>query len=180
MNSSTLAATNGGPDYNQGQDTPGPYGYSMGVPFGILLFLIIITYCYYLYTRYRADGTNNRNHPFFRRNLINDTTADASSSINDESVTIPQGLDEATLLAYPKLLYSEAKNRQGGITAASGCSICLQDYKDTDMLRLLPECGHIFHLKCIDPWLKLHPTCPICRNSPIQSLLQTTPPDIDR
>lgn len=104
-----------------------------------------------------------------RRNFMD--TAAASSSVNQDSASVPQGLDEATILSYPKLLYSQAKNHEGACTT-SGCSICLQDYKDTDMLRLLPECGHLFHLSCVDPWLKLHSTCPICRNSPMPSPLQ--------
>lgn len=164
---STLDSPNGGPGYNQGQETVGPYGYSMGISFGILLVLIIISYCYYIYSPCRADTNNNQNN--FGRNSM-DTTVISSSDI-DESVSIPHGLNEATLLAIPKLFYSQAKKYEGSCNA-SGCSICLQDYKDTDMLRLLPECGHFFHLKCVDPWLKLHPTCPICRNSPMPSPLE--------
>ncbi|XP_027101358.1 RING-H2 finger protein ATL70-like [Coffea arabica] len=165
---STSEATKDEPSDNQGPETVGPYGYSIGISFGILLALVIITYCYYIYTRFRSN-TNNRNHPFLRRNSMNTTAA--SFSVNDDSASIPQGLDEATILSYPKLLYSQAKNPDGASTA-SGCSICLQDYKDTDMLRLLPECGHFFHLKCVDPWLKLNPTCPVCRNSPMPSPLE--------
>ncbi|KAB1206872.1 RING-H2 finger protein ATL70 [Morella rubra] len=80
--------------------------------------------------------------------------------------TMEQGIDEATLRNYPKLIYAQAKLHQGNSTASS-CSICLADYKDTDVLRLLPHCGHIFHLKCVDSWLRLHATCPVCRNSPL-------------
>lgn len=83
-----------------------------------------------------------------------------------------QGLDEATITGYPKLLYSEAKLEKKGSTA-SCCSVCLADYKDTDMLRALPDCGHLFHQKCIDPWLRLHPTCPVCRTSPLPTPLST-------
>ncbi|KAL3523689.1 hypothetical protein ACH5RR_016523 [Cinchona calisaya] len=182
---STSNSTNESPDdyKNQGQETVGPYGFSIGIVFGMITILIIITYCYYIYTRLRAAdiNTSHNNRSIFHRNSVNDNGTASSSSVNDELASMPRGLDEATLLGYPKLLYSQAKNNQddeGGCNNntnnnASGCSICLQEYKDTDMLRLLPECGHFFHLKCLDPWLKMHPTCPICRNSPMPSPLQT-------
>ncbi|CAA6658439.1 unnamed protein product [Spirodela intermedia] len=77
------------------------------------------------------------------------------------------GIDEATLATYPKLLYSRKAKAQEEYkgTNASCCSICLADYKDGDVLRLLPDCNHLFHLKCVDPWLRQHPTCPVCRAS---------------
>ncbi|KAK4563992.1 hypothetical protein RGQ29_006191 [Quercus rubra] len=80
------------------------------------------------------------------------------------------GIDEATLRQYPKLLYAEAKLHQGNSTI-SCCSICLADYNDTDVLRMLPDCSHIFHLKCVDSWLRLHATCPVCRNSPLHEVM---------
>ncbi|KAL4614823.1 hypothetical protein ACB092_07G080300 [Castanea dentata] len=80
------------------------------------------------------------------------------------------GIDEATLRQYPKLLYAEAKLHQGNSTS-SCCSICLANYNDTDVLRLLPDCSHIFHLKCVDSWLRLHATCPVCRNSPLPEVM---------
>ncbi|KAI9186578.1 hypothetical protein LWI28_018741 [Acer negundo] len=43
------------------------------------------------------------------------------------------------------------------------CSICLDDYKEGDFCRVFPFCNHMFHLKCIDLWLKNRLTCPICR-----------------
>ncbi|KAK4469882.1 hypothetical protein MN116_007389 [Schistosoma mekongi] len=42
------------------------------------------------------------------------------------------------------------------------CEICLIEYQNKDRLRHLP-CGHAFHLKCIDAWLKQSTTCPKCR-----------------
>ncbi|KAK4563991.1 hypothetical protein RGQ29_006190 [Quercus rubra] len=80
------------------------------------------------------------------------------------------GIDEATLRQCPKLLYAEAKLHQGNSTI-SCCSICLADYNDTDVLRMLPDCSHIFHLKCVDSWLRLHATCPVCRNSPLPEVM---------
>ncbi|KAL6336140.1 hypothetical protein AAG906_011022 [Vitis piasezkii] len=89
-----------------------------------------------------------------------------------EEFVVDVGLDEATILSYPKMVYSEAKLQHKDSTATC-CSICLADYKGSDMLRLLPDCGHLFHLKCVDPWLRLHPTCPVCRTSPMPTPLST-------
>ncbi|KAM3289805.1 E3 ubiquitin-protein ligase [Capsicum chacoense] len=46
----------------------------------------------------------------------------------------------------------------------AGCSICLSTYDDGDELRELP-CGHFFHCTCIDKWLYMSATCPLCKRS---------------
>ncbi|KAF5188073.1 Ring-h2 finger protein atl2 [Thalictrum thalictroides] len=51
------------------------------------------------------------------------------------------------------------------------CSICLGEYQEKEMLRVIPKCGHIFHLACIDVWLHKQSTCPVCR-LPIQETLE--------
>ena len=45
------------------------------------------------------------------------------------------------------------------------CSICLGEYNDKEILRIMPTCRHNFHLECIDVWLQKQTTCPICRIS---------------
>ncbi|CAN4118716.1 unnamed protein product [Withania somnifera] len=91
----------------------------------------------------------------------------------EHSCVVEMGIDEATLLSYPKLLYSQAKINYKD-DSCTCCSICLADYRDNDMLRLLQDCGHLFHLKCVDPWLMLNPSCPVCRTSPLPTP-QSTP-----
>ncbi|XP_028808754.1 RING-H2 finger protein ATL70-like [Neltuma alba] len=71
------------------------------------------------------------------------------------------------------LYYSQAK-RISNVFNPSSCSICLRDYKETDKLRLLPDCGHLYHLHCVDPWLRLHPTCPLCRTSSSPSVVSNS------
>ncbi|KQJ94243.1 RING-H2 finger protein ATL80 [Brachypodium distachyon] len=43
------------------------------------------------------------------------------------------------------------------------CSVCLEDVRGGEMVRRLSNCGHVFHVKCIDMWLHSHRTCPMCR-----------------
>ncbi|XP_077226080.1 RING-H2 finger protein ATL70-like [Tasmannia lanceolata] len=136
------------------------FGYGIGVSIGILLLITTITLASYYCTRGHHPPLSH--HP-------QDIHDPANQSI---SFDVEAGLDEATLLSYPKLLYAHAKLHNKD-TTASCCSICLADYKDTDMLRLLPDCGHLFHLMCVDAWLRLHPTCPVCRTSPLPSPLST-------
>lgn len=52
------------------------------------------------------------------------------------------------------------------------CVICLAEYKEKELLRIIPKCGHTFHLSCIDMWLRKQSTCPVCRLS-LQNALET-------
>ncbi|XP_061337254.1 E3 ubiquitin-protein ligase At1g12760-like isoform X2 [Gastrolobium bilobum] len=42
------------------------------------------------------------------------------------------------------------------------CCICLSSYEDGVELRELP-CGHHFHCACVDKWLYINATCPLCK-----------------
>ncbi|MCO5586177.1 hypothetical protein L7F22_040116 [Adiantum nelumboides] len=42
------------------------------------------------------------------------------------------------------------------------CCICLSTYEDGVELRELP-CGHHFHCGCVDRWLHMNSTCPLCK-----------------
>ena len=154
-----------------GSNNIGGLGYGIGVSVGILLLITTITLASYFCTRpaqlsaaAHGGGGGSRG-------------GGGGSGLREqqpvvEEFTVDVGLDEATILSYPKMVYSEAKLQYKDSTAAC-CSICLADYKGSDMLRVLPDCGHLFHLKCVDPWLRLHPTCPVCRTSPMPTPLST-------
>ncbi|XP_050368081.1 NEP1-interacting protein-like 1 [Argentina anserina] len=43
------------------------------------------------------------------------------------------------------------------------CTICLQELEDGEYTRELPICKHLFHLACIDIWLRRQGSCPMCR-----------------
>ncbi|KAG6482611.1 RING-H2 finger protein ATL70-like [Zingiber officinale] len=87
------------------------------------------------------------------------------------------GIDEATLMRWPKVVYSEASDACGGLEKGC-CAICLAEYGEGDVLRRLPDCGHLFHVECVDPWLRSHSSCPVCRTSPEKpaKMKPATPP----
>jgi Ring finger domain len=43
------------------------------------------------------------------------------------------------------------------------CVICLRAINEGEKVRILPNCEHTFHVECIDQWLGLCSTCPLCR-----------------
>ncbi|XP_031405293.1 E3 ubiquitin-protein ligase At4g11680-like isoform X2 [Punica granatum] len=49
------------------------------------------------------------------------------------------------------------------------CCICLSPYEDGVELRELP-CRHHFHCTCVDKWLHMNATCPLCK----YNILKTT------
>ncbi|KAJ3680044.1 hypothetical protein LUZ60_016322 [Juncus effusus] len=70
------------------------------------------------------------------------------------------GLEPIIVSAIPTLKYNyEAFNSKDD----AQCSICLGEYQEKEMLRIIPACNHSFHLTCIDLWLQKQATCPICR-----------------
>ncbi|XVF05570.1 hypothetical protein REPUB_Repub05bG0183800 [Reevesia pubescens] len=45
------------------------------------------------------------------------------------------------------------------------CAVCLGEFEEGEWLRNLPNCGHAFHISCIDTWFQSHSSCPLCRSS---------------
>lgn len=56
--------------------------------------------------------------------------------------------------------YRQRKHRQPADT--DNCAVCLEQYTTNQCLRVLP-CLHEFHRDCVDPWLLLQQTCPLCK-----------------
>jgi hypothetical protein len=44
----------------------------------------------------------------------------------------------------------------------TNCAVCLDPFHLSEQARQL-ECGHIYHRRCIFPWLERRHTCQICR-----------------
>lgn len=81
--------------------------------------------------------------------------------------TVVSGLDGVVIESYPKIVLGESKRLPK--PDDSTCPICLSDYQPKETLKTIPQCNHCFHANCIDEWLRLNATCPVCRNSPPRS-----------
>ncbi|MQM14975.1 hypothetical protein Taro_047910 [Colocasia esculenta] len=72
------------------------------------------------------------------------------------------GLEPVVVENFPTKKYGD---RYLSLEEDTQCTVCLAEYKEKDVLRILPYCGHAFHVTCIDIWLQQHSTCPVCRFS---------------
>ncbi|KAK8718282.1 hypothetical protein V6N13_045521 [Hibiscus sabdariffa] len=73
-------------------------------------------------------------------------------------------LDESTIESYEKMVLGKSRRIPGPNDGT--CPICLSEYLSKDTIKCIPQCKHCFHAECIDEWLRMNTTCPVCRNKP--------------
>ncbi|CAL9062245.1 unnamed protein product [Musa banksii] len=83
------------------------------------------------------------------------------------------GLDESTI---GSIAVEEYRASDGILDGVSDCSVCLSEFHDGERVRLLPRCGHAFHVSCIDTWLRAHVNCPLCRVRIVDPNGEPSPP----
>lgn len=90
-------------------------------------------------------------------------TTDSSSPSSGAALWFYDGgLDDASMASLPKKEVSKGD-------AATDCAVCITELAPGDTARVLPRCGHGFHVDCVDMWLKSHSTCPLCRCPAVDS-----------
>lgn len=86
---------------------------------------------------------------------------------NMNMASVDRGASDEQLSSLPSWKYKEIGNKEDLRNWAlqnenSECCICLAKYGDKEEIRQLP-CSHIFHLKCVDQWLRIISCCPLCK-----------------
>ncbi|MCL7050765.1 hypothetical protein MKW94_006439 [Papaver nudicaule] len=120
---------------------------------GLPVFLGILWCCRYGFTGYGYDDRNNQ----------------TQTELSTVAGRARNGLDESTIQSYPQIVLTESRKFLNPENTV--CSICLADYKPKETLKILPECNHYFHVNCVDGWLRMNGSCPVCRKSPLHSPL---------
>ncbi|KAK6116798.1 hypothetical protein DH2020_049428 [Rehmannia glutinosa] len=95
------------------------------------------------------------------RRIVGRDSTDLPSSAASTPPAANKGLKKKVLKSLPKLTYGELDGEQAA--RFSDCAICLADFAAGEEIRVLPQCGHGFHVVCIDTWLGCHSSCPSCR-----------------
>ncbi|PIN09102.1 Anaphase-promoting complex (APC), subunit 11 [Handroanthus impetiginosus] len=142
-------------------------GYGIAVAASVLVLISTVVLASYICIRIKAnrgreeerDNNLTRQHQQFQ-----------------EPTRIVFGLEKPVIETFPMIELGQSKRWFNGVNNNDSCSICLSDYCVKDKLRCIPECNHWFHARCIDEWLQVNGSCPLCRNSPISTPLSEVVP----
>ena len=126
----------------------------------------------------RWDAIRQR---YFSVNRSNAET-DASSSgpavrrdtVREEPAIKELPVDDAVMATLREVDFKRKRRRvaNAGDMQPSECSICLEALQHGERILELPSCKHVFHKRCLTPWMKQRGSCPSCR-APVDVAFQT-------
>ncbi|XP_010473193.1 PREDICTED: RING-H2 finger protein ATL57 [Camelina sativa] len=87
-----------------------------------------------------------------------------TSFVPSQPFTSRRGLDSQAVRSLPVYPYTKVSKQR-----IQDCVICLSEFEQGETVKVIPHCGHLFHVECIDTWLSTHVTCPFCRSSQLFS-----------
>ncbi|XP_040504199.1 RING finger protein 215 isoform X2 [Gallus gallus] len=93
----------------------------------------------------------------------------ATAKITYQAVLLENLLDlkqhiRRRLLALKTRRYNPGRALRSRACEIDSCAVCLDQFSKSQWLRVLP-CSHEFHRDCVDPWLLLQQTCPLCKHN---------------
>uniref|UniRef100_A0A0D9X1J2 RING-type domain-containing protein n=1 Tax=Leersia perrieri TaxID=77586 RepID=A0A0D9X1J2_9ORYZ len=127
----------------------------------VFLAFVLCFYIFICAKRYRGGGATPANDGVAARLwfLLGGGGGGGGRSDGDGAAwCYDGGLDEASMAKLPcKVIGKE------GDWEVLDCAVCITELAAGETARVLPRCGHGFHVACVDMWLKSHSTCPLCR-----------------
>ncbi|KAH7298940.1 hypothetical protein KP509_25G065700 [Ceratopteris richardii] len=83
----------------------------------------------------------------------------------------PPPMKDRQIRSLPCFIFRMGDALPSPVLLQQTCPICLSEFVDAELIRVLPGCFHSFHAACLDEWLRRQATCPTCR-ADIPPLLQ--------
>ncbi|KAK7402315.1 hypothetical protein VNO78_14488 [Psophocarpus tetragonolobus] len=130
-------------------------GYAM--PFILCATICCCLPCIISVLGIREDFSQNRGATIESINALPIFKFKVKNNENCDDHDVNAAIDESGILAAG----TEKERVISGEDAV--CCICLAKYVDDDELRELP-CSHVFHVVCVDKWLKINASCPLCKS----------------
>lgn len=148
-----------------GTIAPAPRGYAMSgkimLTAIVVLFSAVLAVLFiHLYARWYLLRRNAVRRQRRRRDRRGHVFAQAQAQAQAPAVAAVKGLDPAVLKSLPVVIFSEEEEER---EEEVECAVCLCELMEGEKVRILPKCGHGFHIECIDMWFGSHATCPLCR-----------------
>ncbi|XP_023637144.1 probable E3 ubiquitin-protein ligase RHG1A isoform X2 [Capsella rubella] len=89
-------------------------------------------------------------------------------ALGDKMGTVSTALSEEALSRSLKQSIYQVTDETGAISQVKDddikCSICQEEYVDGDEVGTMP-CQHMYHVSCVQQWLRMKNWCPICKTS---------------
>ncbi|OVA17923.1 zinc finger protein [Macleaya cordata] len=145
-----------------------------------LTILVLITaiffmgfFSVYLRCFAKVSSSATEQAAFRRRNqqqqrqqqITSSSGVEESSSTTHDQHRNHSGLDPSTVGSLPLVLAYNVVTAGGKPKQSVECVVCLSEFQETEMVKMIPFCEHVFHPECIDMWFLSHSSCPICRST---------------
>lgn len=114
---------------------------------------------------------------------INDNKVETTNAYSSEDAAIRMSMEgdadkedhDSTIIQVK--VDDQVKNSCNNVTNEI-CSICVEDFQSMERVVMLPQCLHVYHIKCIEQWLveKKSNFCPLCKTKVFlpNNIIETT------
>ncbi|CAN8301342.1 unnamed protein product [Cochlearia groenlandica] len=138
-----------------------------------LLLVILFVLLLHLYARFfflssshhqdSSTALRRRRHRRRTRRII-PPPIQLDDGVSSARLSDEKGLDSSVISSIPLFVYEEEEvKEEEEEEEEEECVICLGLWEVGEFGRKLRNCGHGFHVECVDMWLSSHSSCPLCR-----------------
>ncbi|KAK7242100.1 ubiquitin-protein transferase [Aureococcus anophagefferens] len=88
-------------------------------------------------------------------------TCDQLMELGDNIGKVSKGAASSAVDALPTCKYCDAADH--GAIVGDQCAICRMEFEPGGVMRGVLPCGHAEHAECLDQWLLINRSCPLCQ-----------------